>query len=161
MVCFFLCFVVLGSSTFMVGAAHTSEEQLGEISAGKPDLIIEKIVIKPGNIPYTHDLYCQVKNTGDANANGFIDIKSNVYRYFFGVIPMIFGRTFTGSAARVSGLKPGDTMDIPFAHYSEYLPTFGFFKFFCEVNPHITIDESAYNNNYYSEKLFVIFGDWS
>jgi len=161
MVCFFLCMVILGSSTLMVGAVYTTKEQVADIGKGKPDLIIEKIVIEPGDIPFTQDLYCRVKNIGDAIAYKTIWIKSDIYRcILLGKIPINFIGTETGGGNFVSGLRPGETINIPFAH-SEDLPKFGFFKFSCEVNPDKTIDESIISNNFYSENLFVFLGSWS
>src|SRR4030042_6053111 len=66
---------------------------------GKPDLIIEDIVIGPGDTPYEQEFSCMVKNVGDASApsDKFIDITVTVLWKTFGLLPLIPIREFTGS----------------------------------------------------------------
>lgn len=101
----------------------------------KPDLIIEDIVIGPGDTPYEQELSCRVKNIGNAStpSDKFIDITVTVRWKTFGLLPLIPIREFTGSIGG-SSLAPGETIDIGFAG-TDRLPMFGFYQFSCTVNP--------------------------
>jgi len=130
------------------------------VSEGKPDLVIEDMVIKPGNFPNEQEFFCRVKNIGDVIAEKTIFVSVDIRMCFlFGMLPVYLIGTFDGGGNFVPGLFPGDTIDIVFA-YSYDLPRFGFYLFSCEVNPQLTIDEGKYSNNFYSEKSFAIFGNW-
>jgi len=124
-------------------------------SEGKPDLIIEDLLILPGHQPGEEEFRCQVKNVGDAStpSDKFIDITVTVRWKTFGLLPLIPVRKFTASAA--NSLAPGETNNIPFA-YSDSMPIFGFYEFYCTVNPKATIDESNYQNNLKTETVLFI-----
>ena len=127
------------------------------VNAGeeKPDLIIEDIVIGPGDTPYEQELSCRVKNIGNASTpfDKFIDITITVRWKTLGLLPLIPVREFTGSIGG-SSLVPGETIDIGFAG-TDRLPMFGFYQFSCTVNPEPIIDELNYSNNVYSETLLL------
>ncbi len=122
-------------------------------SEEKPDLIIEDIVIGPGDSAYEQELSCRVKNIGNTStpSDKFIDITVTVRWKTFGLLPLIPVRKFTGSIGG-SSLASGDTIDIGFAG-TDRLPLFWFYQFSCIVNPESTIDELNYSNNVHSETI--------
>ena len=124
-------------------------------SEEKPDLIIEDLLILPGHQPGEEEFRCRVKNVGDAStpSDKFIDITVTLRWKTFGLLPLIPVRKFTASAA--NSLAPGETNNIPFA-YSDSMPIFGFYEFYCTVNPNATIDESNYQNNLKTETVLFI-----
>ena len=121
---------------------------------GKPDLIIEDIKVWPSTMPYRYEIGCVVKNIGDVSSEGTIELRVVVKHMLFGLIPTITVRTF--KLGHTIGIEPGEAEDLCFAE-CEQLPIFGFYKFFCTVNPDQTIDEEYYFNNHHSETFLVIF----
>lgn len=134
----------------------TIGEQVVYIGEGKPDLIIEDIVIKPDIFLYLDDIFLRVKNIGDTKNIEAIEYVVVVKRMLFGLIP-IYVETF--KARHVTVIEPGKAKDL-FFHNSEYLPLLGFFKLYCTVNPDQTIDEEYFYNNNYDETFLVIFKSW-
>ncbi len=124
-------------------------------SSGKPDLIIEGIATKPENW-YEDEYLCRIKNIGNETTYDFIDLEVTIKRLFLGKFPIKTVRFYRSSGKISSGVSPGETYDLFFA-YESNLPIFGFYRFDCVVNPQHTIDESDYNNNFYSKTYFVIF----
>jgi hypothetical protein len=124
-------------------------------SEGKPDLMIEDLLILPGHQPGEEEFRCRVKNIGDAStpSGKFIDITVIVRWKILDILPLIPVRKFIASAA--NSLAPNETANIPFA-YSDSMPIFGFYEFYCTVNPKATIDESNYQNNFKTDTVLFI-----
>ena len=151
--------ILIGSIIAVVILIIASFPTVGS-SEGKPDLVIEDMVIKPGNFPNEQEFFCRVKNIGDVIAEKTIFVSVDIRMCFLlGMLPIYLIGTFDGGGNFVPGLYPGETIDIVFA-YSYDLPRFGFYLFSCKVNPQQTIDEGKFSNNYHSEKSFVLFGNW-
>jgi hypothetical protein len=163
-------FIILIVSTIIPGM-HTSEilkdtnqeliissDQKFYGSLGLPDLIIEDIKIYPTN-PFEEEFRCQVKNIGDASTpyGKAIDISVIVRWKILNLLPLIRVREFTGGTIG-SGLAPGEIDKIPFASTSIHMPLFGYYMFYCKVNPQYIIEESNYQNNFYTETVFFILG---
>jgi len=129
-------------------------------SEGKPDLMIEGLGIESSNLPYEYDVFCVVKNIGSENANDFIDVKVEIKRVFFGVFLINKTlRSFFANCLSSGGLPPNETTNIEFA--GDYqLPAWGFYRIYCQVNPDKRIEETDYNNNFYTQDVLVLFGDW-
>jgi hypothetical protein len=129
-------------------------------SDGKPDLIIEDLGTRPTNTPPHNWVYCVIKNIGSGTAYDFIDVKVEIKRVLFGLF--LINKTIFNSFANVrtpDGYSPGETVDIKFA-IDYQLPSWGFFRIYCWVNPDKRIDEENYDNNFYVQDVFVLFGDW-
>ncbi|MBE3122111.1 MAG: hypothetical protein IMZ53_01215 [Thermoplasmata archaeon] len=129
-------------------------------SDGKPDLIIEGLGTIPTDIIFDNWVYCVVKNIGSGTANDFIDVKVEIKRVLFGLF--LINKTIFNSFANVrtpDGYSPGETVDIYFA-IDYQLPSWGFFRIYCWVNPDKRIEEENYDNNFYVQDVFVLFGDW-
>jgi hypothetical protein len=123
-----------------------------------PDLIIEDMTISPSNDPWQEKFSCQVKNVGNASVpyGKAIDITVTVQWKIFGLIPLKIIRQFNGGTIS-SGFEPGEIDKITFAG-SYQMPVFGFYSFYCVVDPDQIIDESDNLNNDYTETVFFIFG---
>jgi len=125
-------------------------------SEGLPDLIIEDIYIDwnyngPG--PGYPDLFCKIKNIGDASVS---ELKYNVVieQLLLNIIPIrMIINTYLGAFFQ-PGMPPGGTFigDLPTG--TDILPLFGFFRFHVTVNPDHSVNESNYDNNYYAETFF-------
>lgn len=136
----------------------TSPKEIFCENTGTPDLIIEDLLILPGSHPFQEEFSCLVKNVGDAStpSNKDLDITVTVRWKTFGLLPLIPVRKFIGGTGGFS-LAPGETVDIPFATTNR-MPVFGFYKFYCTVNPEHIIDESNYQNNVKTETVLFILG---
>ena len=145
--------ILLGSIIAVVILIIASFPTVGS-NEGKPDLIIEDIKKWSSTMPYRYEIGCVVKNIGDANSDGTIELRVVVTHMLFGLIPTITVRTF--KLGHTIGIEPGEAEDLFFAECGQ-LPIFGFYKFFCTVNPDQTIDEEYYFNNHHSETFLVIF----
>ena len=132
-----------------------------ESNPGKPDLIIENIIIEEygHHVPPNQMLCCRVKNIGDAAVEEKICVSIQVYRCLFR-FPIRFIGTYEGSSNPLTPLNSGETIDIEFA-YDYNIPGFGFFQFKAEVNPDEIIDESNFQNNDYTEYDFRLFYWWT
>ena len=132
-------------------------------SDGKPDLIIEGLGTRPTNTPPHNWVYCVVKNIGSGTAYDFIDVKVEIKRVLFGVFLINKTlRSYFANGWSSGGLPPNNATGIEFAMDYE-LPSWGFFRIYriyCWVNPDKRIEETDYNNNFYTEDVFVLFGDW-
>jgi len=124
-----------------------------------PDLIIEDLLILPGSHPFEESFECQVKNIGDTLTppDKFIYISVTVRWKIFGLFPLIPIREFRGGTIG-SGLAPGEIVKITFAGTANHMPLFGFYSFYCMVNPEHIIDESNNQNNVYTETVLFILG---
>jgi len=126
----------------------------------KPDLIITGLGTVQADDFVHNRVYCVVKNIGSENANNFIDIKVQIKRVLFGVFPI--NKTLYHYFANrwdSGGLPPNSTMGVNFT--MDYrLPAWGFFRIYCQVNPDKRIEESNYDNNFYTQDVFVLFGNW-
>jgi hypothetical protein len=142
-----LCAVVL----LVLGSSNTviANEEM-------PDLIIEDLLIFPGHTPDEEEFRCQVKNIGNASTpyDKDLDISVTIRWKTFGLLPLIQVRKFTGGTGGFS-LEPGETIKLPFATSSR-MPFFGFYTFYCVVNPEHIIEESNYQNNVYTETVLLI-----
>jgi len=125
-------------------------------SEGKPDLIIEDIITKPDN-PLEDKFFCRVKNVGNATIMEIIDVDVIVKRLFLGIFPIRTVRSYHVGGNNGDGLSPGETRDFLFA-YGSYLPIRGIYRYNCVVNPDHSIDESNYNNNFFSKTYNAFFG---
>ncbi len=143
-----ICAVVL----LVMGSSNTvvANEEM-------PDLIIEDLLILPGSHPHQEEFSCLVKNVGDAStsSNKNLDITVTMRWKTFGLLPLIPIRKFTGGI--IGSLAPNETIDISFATTNR-MPLFGFYTFYCVVNPEHIIEESNYQNNVYTETVLLLLG---
>ena len=125
-----------------------------------PDLIITDISIQPGSLIGTQECYCTIKNIGNSSTGYEIEVKIIVKRNPLGIFPGLF-TIFSDSSIHCidGGLKPGVSIDL-YLVSDDNLPKFGFYRFYCTVNPKSTIKEISYENNDYNEKHFVFFNIW-
>jgi len=129
-------------------------------SEGKPDLVITDISISPGSMIGTHVCDCTIKNIGNSSTGDLIEIRIIVKRKPLGIFPplfTVFSRSITFWVG--GGLEPGESIPLPVIDDCN-LPSFGFFKFSCTVNPGRTIEESNYDNNDLAEKYIAFLGIW-
>jgi hypothetical protein len=122
----------------------------------KPDLIIEDLLILPGSHPREENFICLVKNVGNIStpSNKALDITVTVRWKTLGILPLFPIQKFT--AGVTGSLAPGETVNIAFAT-TYRMPYFGFYSFYCRVNPEYIIDESTIRNNVYSETVLFLF----
>jgi hypothetical protein len=127
---------------------------------GKPDLLIDGLGTTPANTFPLNWVYCVVKNIGSGTAYGDIEVKVEIKRVIFGMF--LINKTlnsFFTSGWSSSGLSPNNTTSSKFT--MDYrLPSWGFFRLYCWVNPDKRIEETDYNNNFYTQDVLVFFGDW-
>ena len=129
-------------------------------SDGKPDLIIEGLGTRPANTPPHNWVYCVVKNIGTGTANDFIDVKVEIKRVLFGVFLINKTlRSYFANGWSSGGLPPNNATGIEFT-MDYHLPSWGFYRIYCWVNPDKRIEEENYDNNFYVQDVFVLFGDW-
>jgi len=129
-------------------------------SDGKPDLIIEGLGTTPTNTPPHNWVYCVVRNIGSGTAYDDIEVKVEIKRVIFGMFLINKTlRSFFASGWSSSGLPPNNTTGLEFAIDYE-LPSWGFYRIYCWVNPDKRIEEENYDNNFYVQDVLVLFGDW-
>jgi len=133
-------------------------------SEGKPDLIIIGLGTRPANTPPHNWVYCVVKNIGigSVTAYDFIDVKVEIKRVFLGVFLINKTlKTFFASGLSSGGLPPNNATGIEFTT-DRRLPQgwFRIYRIYCWVNPDKRIEETDYNNNFYTQDVFVFFSDW-
>lgn len=150
------CFILV----LMLFPIVEASEEMSNLVEEKPDLIIENIIVEEygHHVPSYQRLCCRVKNIGDASVEEIIFVSVQVYLCLFW-FPIRSIGTYEGSINPITGLEPGETIDIEFAYYYDF-PIFGFFQFNAKVNPDETIDESNYQNNAYSELDFRFVFWW-
>jgi len=139
-----------------------NEEKLASTEAGKPDLIIEGLGTRPANIYFLNWVYCVVKNIGSGTAYDDIEVKVEIKRVIFGVFLINKTlRSFYASGWSSSGLPPNNTTSLEFA-MDDQLPQgwFRIYRIYCQVNPDKRIEETDYNNNFYTKDVLVLFSDW-
>jgi hypothetical protein len=123
-------------------------------SEGKPDLIVSGIYYGTiGDVQDVHVVGGMIKNIGDANAIGNIDVSYTIRR-----LPSLIS-VRSGTIHGYGGIVPGTEIDFTIGD-THGLPKFGFFRVTCEVNPGRTINESNYDNNKGSQNFLVLFGVW-
>jgi len=85
-------------------------------SEGKPDLIIEDMVIYSAHNPLEENFNCLVKNIGNTSTPYYksIDIAVTLRWKILNILPFIKIRGFTGGSTS-SGLEPGESNAITFA----------------------------------------------
>ena len=131
-------------------------------SEGKPDLIIIGLGTIQADDFIDNEVYCVVKNIGSETANGFIDVKVEIKRVLFGVF--LINKTlrhFFVSCLESGGLPPNNTTHIDFTmDYRLPQCLFRIYRIYCWVNPDKRIEETDYNNNFYTQDVFVFFSDW-
>jgi hypothetical protein len=132
-------------------------------SEGEPDITVEDIYIDmtyngPG--PLFPDLFCRIRNIGDAPV-GDLNYRVIITHMLFNRIPI---KTIVNTILGVGFIPPMP----PGGAYTDVLPTgspsgdnlplFGFIKIEVTVNPQDfhPIPESNYSNNYYTETFFEI-----
>ena len=153
-----ICMLLVSVIFAPMGIAYVDVTKPQNTGSGKPDLIIDNIIIRTGSFPGDQIFYCKVKNIGDAKTEGDIEIQTTVKLMFFR-IPLI--KVFSELVLFGIGghLYPGESVELSIVTDDD-LPKFGFYQFSCTVNPNQVIDESAYSNNHYSESFRVFFGRW-
>jgi len=129
---------------------------------GKPDLIIEGLGTIQAEDFIDNEVYCVVKNIGSGTAYDDIEVKVEIKRVIFGVFLINKTlRSFYASGWSSSGLPPNNTTSLEFA-MDDQLPQgwFRIYRIYCQVNPDKRIEEENYDNNFYVQDVFVLFGDW-
>ncbi|MBE3141332.1 MAG: hypothetical protein IMZ53_12230 [Thermoplasmata archaeon] len=131
-------------------------------SDGKPDLIIEGLGTIQADDFIHNKVYCVVKNIGSENANNFIDVKVHIKRVIFGVF--LINKTLDSFFANrwdSGGLPPNSTTGVNFTKdYQLPQGWFRIYRIYCQVNPDKRIEETDYNNNFYTQDVLVFFSDW-
>jgi hypothetical protein len=125
-------------------------------SGEMPDLIIEDLLIFPGDFPDEEEFDVQIKNIGNASTpnDKNLDVSISVRWKIFGLLPLISVRKFTCGTGGFN-LAPNESIILPFAT-TYRMPLLGFYTFYCKVNPKHIIDESNYQNNMYTETVLLI-----
>jgi len=123
---------------------------------GKPDLVVTNIFqFTDHSFEVTHYISVEVQNIGNATANGSkLQFHVAAQRLLFGILPLK-SISLEESSPIHFDMPPGFKFDFPI----DYAPTlfgipFGFYKLNCTVNPHKTIEESNYDNNFIEKKYF-------
>lgn len=119
---------------------------------GLPDLIIKDIFTGPGWYPFVTDYLVRVKNIGEKEADGWIDInvKITVEWKLLGIIPMKETYNIETGFRKFPPIQPGETEDFAFTS-NEYFNDRGKCSFSAVINPDHTMEESNYSNNFYEE----------
>jgi hypothetical protein len=118
-------------------------------SEGKPDLIVDGIGrVKEPEIN-VYSIVVNIKNIGNETATGTFYVHwENRRLLFFGRI--VRSGTLTAS---ISEMNPGDVYQYNFGTEGHHIPFLGFFiELNCTVNPEKTIEESNYDNNYFTNR---------
>ncbi len=125
-------------------------------SEEKPDLVATDIFQHTDTeFEVVHYIGVEVQNIGNATANGSrLHFHVASQRLLFGRLPLK-SVSIEESSPVSFDMPPGFTFDFPI----DYTPTlfgipFGFYKLNCTVNPHRTIEESNYDNNFIEMKYF-------
>jgi len=128
----------------------------------KPDLIIIGLGTIQADDFIHNKVYCVVKNIGSENANNFIDVKVHIKRVIFGVF--LINKTLDSFFANrwdSGGLPPNSTTGVNFTmDYQLPQGWFRIYRIYCQVNPDKRIEETDYNNNFYTKDVLVLFSDW-
>jgi len=122
---------------------------------GKPDLVVTDIYPQTTCTPMVSGMAIWVVNIGDATATGSVHIHFVVKRLLFGIFPIPIYRD--EESRDVSELTPGSRIIM----HGPATDKIGFYQFCCTINPHKSIEESNYNNNYYSVKFLVLDPEWA
>lgn len=125
---------------------------------GKPDLIIEDIILKSGHEPFSSFLYCSIKNIGDSPTprNSVYEVYVRCYWLLFGFIPLVNIKSETKGGQYSGSIFGEDTYDL-YIEPSDTNFIWGAYGFYLVVNPNRKIDESNYLNNMYNENWFYNF----
>jgi len=131
-------------------------------SEGKPDLIIIGLGTIQADDFIDNEVYCVVKNIGSGTAYDDIEVKVEIKRVLLGVF--LINKTlrhFFASGWSSSGLPPNNTTGMKFAmDYQLPQCLFRIYRIYCWVNPDKRIEETDYNNNFYTQDVLVFFSDW-
>ncbi|MBE3137474.1 MAG: hypothetical protein IMZ43_08835 [Thermoplasmata archaeon] len=130
-------------------------------SEGKPDLIIIGLGTIQADDFIHNEVYCVVKNIGNGSTN-YLDLKVHIKRVLFGVFLINKTlRSFYMNSWSSDSLLPNETTGARFAmDYQLPQGWFRTYRIYCWVNPDKRIEETDYNNNFYTQDVFVLFGDW-
>jgi hypothetical protein len=144
--------VILFLSTTFLPFVYSSE--------GKPDLVIDDIILWPCEFPREYKFKYSLTNIGDSPIYKFqYETYFKIQWMLFGKIPLSTIRSHLQSGY-LSRLLPGDSANIDFVTCAG-LPRFGVYRFSLIINPNLKIEESNYDNNKYAENWKVFFGDWN
>ncbi len=127
---------------------------------GKPDLYVNNVGTYRDNEfpPVKYFFVFEICNSGNASANGTLNINFTAQRFLFGILPI---KSIT--------IEYSDYIDFDFYpgchcwYAILYRPIqfgFGLFKINCTVNPDKNIEETNYNNNYYEHKYLALPLGW-
>jgi len=126
----------------------------------KPDLVIVGLSHHPDTVMWQNVICCTVKNIGNTTVTGFVDLKVEIKRVYFGIFLNNKSiQHYSVNMYSTHGLPPGESWEQDFALDID-LPFWGFFRLYCWVNPNHTIEESNYSNNFYQQQVHVRFGNW-
>lgn len=127
----------------------------------KADLVIEGLSHFPDTVQYQNRICCVIKNIGNKTVTGDIDLKVEIKRVYFGIfLNNNSVRHYFVSMWSTHGLPPGESTEVDFAT-DVNLPFWGFFRFYCWVNPNQTVEESNSSNNFFLQQVHVKVGQWT
>lgn len=121
---------------------------------GLPDYTPTKIYRAYGNYPPLAGFVVEVNNTGNATSNGTLHYHITATKLFLDIIPLR-SITLEGNVS-AHYLTPGKTFDCSvYLNFVDlWLITNGFYKLTSTVNPHYSIGESNFDNNFIQAKYF-------
>ena len=118
-------------------------------SEEKPDLIVSDIHPKWGDGPMVLGITSEIGNIENVTVNGTLHIHFIARRMVFGILPIPI--KWIEEELEVKDFHSGIGVS------TTYSPVFpGIYKFSCTINPHKTIEEINYNNNYFEKKYLII-----
>jgi hypothetical protein len=123
-------------------------------AAGLPDYTPTKIYRYYGNFPILTGFAADVNNTGNASSNGSLHYHITAQKFLFGIIPLKNLKFESNMSAAY--FTPGKTFEctVFYNFFDLYFFSIGFYKLTCTINPHHSIQESNYDNNYIQTKFF-------
>ena len=102
-------------------------------------------------ILFTSRIKATIKNIGDGTAYAPFTIKVEVYRYLYGIIPILYNTT----RIRINDdIQPGKECYPIIAEHDGY--SSGIYKILVTANPGGFINESCYDNNHLSHRFMKI-----
>jgi hypothetical protein len=119
-----------------------------------PDLIVQSVNIVPaGDSGMDFEAIAEIKNVGDADAIGSVQIYNSFNRLF------LLKTVFSKYSSVGIHLAPNETIIVKLTGM-QVLPHFGFFIFNCQVNTGKLIEESNYKNNRLDKVCMAVVGQW-
>jgi hypothetical protein len=142
----FLIFFLIFSSINSASELESEKFKARSNEEGKADLIIEEMLFERDFFfeYYLNSIYVIVKNIGDASVTKKISVEGLLTVYLFGIIPShdyhYHGYSYPEE------LKPSESVKIKIGD-DAITGLFGFYRFECEVNPFLNVEEENYDNN--------------